>query len=404
MTGRFWLLFLCGLSAFTAGSLYAWSALSGPLAEFLSQRSAGIVLTGSDLSSAFALAASLAPLTMLISGYLSDRTCPKNMIFVGALVMGFGLFQCAQAKTLNEVVVYYGLFFGLGLGLVYGSLINYAIKLFPDKKGFAGGLVTAAYSLGSVVLPPIVTVLYLNVGIDGTFRLLGIATAVIIGASACWFKPIQEKLEQSKGILKSGLNDLNWHQMLGTRRFYVVYCFVFCASVPAFTLLSHADYLSGGISSVDVYALAWMTSLFGVANVIGRMSAGVISDCFGRQTALVMSLFTEMIGLVILMIFSGSTFLLGAVFALIGYAFGAAMGVIPAWVSDLFGTRNSGLNYGIAITGVSVAGVLGPIGFLGLEQIMGSRSLTITGCLVVLSLLSLVIGFDRKSNARTHQA
>ena len=187
MPGRLWLLFLCGLSAFAAGSLYSWSALSGPLAEVLSQRAVGVVLTGSDLSAAFALASALTPLTMLVSGFLSDRTCPKNVILAGACVMGFGLYQCARAEALNDVIVYYGLFFGLGLGLAYGSLINYAVKLYPDKKGFAGGFVTSGYSLGSVVLPPVLTAIYLSIGIDGVFRFLGVATALIIGASTCFF-------------------------------------------------------------------------------------------------------------------------------------------------------------------------------------------------------------------------
>lgn len=396
MSGRFWILFLCSLSAFVAGSLYSWSALSAPLARFLAQQSGIESLTSSDLSPAFALASSLTPLTMLISGFLSDRMNPKGIVWFGALAMGIGLYFCALAASPNDVVLFYGGLFGLGLGLVYGSLINYAVKLYPDRKGFAGGMVTAGYSLGSVVLPPVVTTLYLNIGIDGVFRLLGVVTAAVIVVGACFMKSVSETGAQVACGTHSSPSNLTGREMIGTRQFYIVYGFVVASSVPALTLLSHADYLSGEIARQNAYVLAWLTSIFGIANVFGRMSAGVVSDWVGRKAVLLMSLLMEILGLLLLMLHAEDCLLFGAVFVLVGCAFGCAMGVIPAWVSDQFGLRYAGLNYGIIITGVSVAGILGPMGFLYLEQTLSSRSLTLTSCIAVLCVIAASVFADKK--------
>ena len=208
--------------------------------------------------------------------------------------------------------------------------------------------------------------------------------------------PIATKIKPLPAIAQSSATDLNWRQMLGKRQFYVAYGFVFGASVPAFILLSHAGYLSGGIGSEDAYVLAWLTSVFGVANAVGRMSAGIVSDYLGRKKILLISLFIETIGLALLVFFANGMLLLGIVFGLIGYAFGAAMGVMPAWVSDQFGIRHSGLNYGILITGVSIAGILGPMGFLGLEKMTGSQDSALAVFLVVLGVLVVLISADRK--------
>lgn len=396
MTRRYWILFLCGLSAFAAGSLYAWNSLAAPLAELLACRTGEANLTSSDLSPAFALASSLTPFTMLVSGSLSDRLHPKGLILCGALAMGMGLYQCAQAESVAEVVFSYGVLFGLGLGLVYGSLINYAVKLFADKKGFAGGFVTCGYSLGAVVLPPIVTALYLNIGIDAAFRVLAVATVVIIGAGAFFLTPIARQSGHAATDAERSSVDMTWKQMIATRQFYLVYFFIIATATPALILLSHADYLSGEIGRAHAYALAWLTSIFGVANALGRMSAGAVSDYLGRRKVVLMTLATEMAGLLLLTLHVGSMFAFGVVFALIGYAFGAAMGVMPAWVSDLFGSRHGGLNYGIVITAVSAAGVLGPIGFLYLEQTMQSQSPALLICMVVLAAVAAAVAIDEK--------
>ena len=56
---------------------------------------------------------------------------------------------------MGSLILSYSLLFGLGLGLTYGATINTCVKLFPDRRGFAGGMATAFYGLCSVVLPPI---------------------------------------------------------------------------------------------------------------------------------------------------------------------------------------------------------------------------------------------------------
>ena len=145
-----WLLLLvsCIINLF-AGSIYAWSVFASPLAErigSLLQTS----LTSADLAIAFSIANALGPIPMIFGGLINDRFGPKFVIAAGGISMGFGLYASGNAESVSELIVFYGLFFGTGLSLVYVCTINNTLKFFPDHRGLVGGLATAAYGISSV--------------------------------------------------------------------------------------------------------------------------------------------------------------------------------------------------------------------------------------------------------------
>ncbi|WP_349772902.1 hypothetical protein [Lacrimispora xylanisolvens] len=59
------------------GSLYAWSVLSVPMAEHLSQIT-GMKLTARDLSIVFVIANAVGPITMITGGTINDTLWARN--------------------------------------------------------------------------------------------------------------------------------------------------------------------------------------------------------------------------------------------------------------------------------------------------------------------------------------
>ena len=164
-----------------AGSIYAWSVFAPPLAERLSLIT-GTAVTAGSLAAAFSLANGIAPIPMILGGWINDRFGPRAIIPAGGIVMGLGFYLAATAVTPLELILGYGLGFGLGLGLVYGSSVNTTLKFFPDHRGLAGGIATAVYGLSSVILPPVAHALIETEGIEAALLTLGGVFAIVIVA------------------------------------------------------------------------------------------------------------------------------------------------------------------------------------------------------------------------------
>lgn len=67
--------------------------------------------------------------------------------------------------------------------MTYGCAITNTLRFFPDKRGLTGGLLTAAYGLSSVLVPPIANSLINALGVLAAFSLVGLAFLLIISGA-----------------------------------------------------------------------------------------------------------------------------------------------------------------------------------------------------------------------------
>jgi OFA family oxalate/formate antiporter-like MFS transporter len=86
-----------------------------------------------------------------LQGFLIDKFGPKWLIAIGAILSGLGWILSAQITTLTGLYATYGLFCGIGTGLVYVGIVGLMVRWFPDKRGFATGMVAAGYGFGAIL-------------------------------------------------------------------------------------------------------------------------------------------------------------------------------------------------------------------------------------------------------------
>ena len=55
------------------------------------------------------------------------------------------------ATTLTGLYLTYGLLGGVGTGIVYVGVIGHMVQWFPDRRGFATGIVAAGYGMGALL-------------------------------------------------------------------------------------------------------------------------------------------------------------------------------------------------------------------------------------------------------------
>src|SRR5947208_9775791 len=157
------------------GSAYTFSAFVEPLQhDFGASRG--------SVSLGFSLAGFLYFGLGIISGPLADRFGSRRFAVAGMILTGVGLAAASAAHSLAQVYVAYGLGVGLGMGCAYVPAIGAVQRWFVRRRGFASGLAVAGIGVGTLVMPPLASLLIGSFGWRGAYLALG-ALALVLGCS-----------------------------------------------------------------------------------------------------------------------------------------------------------------------------------------------------------------------------
>jgi MFS family permease len=133
------------------------------------------------------------------------------------------------------------------------------------------------------------------------------------------------------------------------------------ASVMIQELFSEASV--GAANAIDAKKAAGFVMLLSLFNMVGRFFWSSLSDYIGRRTTYVV-FFT--LGIILYASIpsigkSGSVVLFVAAFAIIMSMYGGGFATIPAYLRDLFGTKQVGAIHGRLLLAWSAAAIFGPV-------------------------------------------
>src|ERR1700728_2529193 len=117
----------------------------------------------------------------IVSGPLAARFGSRRLAVAGMILTGLGLAAASLARNLTEVYAAYGLGVGLGVGCAYVPAIGAVQRWFVRRRGLASGLAVSGIGVGTLVMPPLATLLIASLGWRGAYLVLGIFAAVIGG-------------------------------------------------------------------------------------------------------------------------------------------------------------------------------------------------------------------------------
>ncbi|MBP5324311.1 MAG: OFA family MFS transporter [Pseudobutyrivibrio sp.] len=362
-----WIILLAGCFInLCLGSIYAWSIFSSAMADYFNT-SLGMNVTALDLGIVYTIANSVGPITMISGGWFNDKIGPKKVILVGGIMWGLGMFLSGFATSINFLVVTYGLIGGLGLGMAYGSTISTCVKFFPDKRGLIGGITTAVYGLGSVILPPIVTKVVASTDATFAFKAVGIAFLILIAGSCLFLEQCPEGYkpagwEPSAAAAGAAPKNLDWKGMVKTPVFYTMLLLLTCGAFTGMMVIPMASPIAQNMVGMTPEAAAVAVSVLALFNAFGRIVAGTLSDKIGRINTLTLACVLGGAGLLCLYFTgAGATAQFYAGLSVVGISFGSFMGVYPGFTADQFGPKNNSVNYGIMFIGFALAGYFGPM-------------------------------------------
>ena len=373
------------------GAAYTFSPFIGPLqTEFGASRG--------SVSLAFSLAGFLYFALGIVSGPLADRWGARRLAVIGMLLTGAGLALASRATSLMEVYVAYAAGVGLGVGTAFVPTLGAVQRWFSKRRALASGLAVAGIGVGTLVVPALASFLIGEIGWREAYFVLG-ALAAIIGAVAAL---ALENSPQDRGLAPDGersTRDTAVHSSgasvraaVHSREFKVLYASGLLCALGAFVPFVHlvpyaADH---GISAAPAAALI---SALGVGSTAGRFFLGNLADRIGRVPALSAMIAGMGVSLVVWLFASGLWGLV--VFALLfGVFYGGWVAVLPAVVTDRFGSHNVGSLIGILYTSVALGTLVGPAAAGWAFDVSGSYALPIAvaigGNLIAAALVTVL--------------
>jgi len=354
-TARGWTVTLAGTGINLAlGVLYTWSVFAAALTEQLHWSKTAASLPYTVACAVFAI-------MMVPAGRMQDRIGPRKVATLGGILAGGGLILSSFTHSLQMLTITFGIMVGMGIGLGYAAPTPSAVKWFPpQKKGLISGIVVAGFGLAALYIAPMTNSFIKSFGINGAFRIEGIAflLAITLFAQILAIPSDNPNFVSAKEENTELKLDHTWQQMIKRPQFYLLWIMFASGATAGLMVIGHLSKIAKMQAEISWgYA---MVALLAIFNAGGRIFAGWLSDRIGRIWTMRLFFGVQAVNMFLFVNYqSAAAMAIGASIA--GLCYGALLSLFPSITYDYFGAKHGGVNYGLIFTAWGVGGVLGPM-------------------------------------------
>ena len=374
------------------GSVYAWSVLTKPIMQAMG-------FTLKETTWTFSIAILFLGLSAGFLGDYVEKYGPRKSGLTSTCFFGLGMCGTALALHLNSLpllYLFYGVIGGIGLGTGYITPVSTLVKWFPNNRGFATGLAIMGFGFASLIAGPLMQILVAKYGLVQNFIILGCVYMVIMSASALYLEPPKASNGGPSGInVKSILPDTQFtaKEARKTWQFYALWWIFFTNITCGIGLLAVASPMAQEVVKMTPMAAASMVGIIGLINGLGRIFWSTISDYLGRSTVYVVFFLIQIFAFYALAETSSAFIFQLIVFVIIS-CYGGGFSCMPAFLSDLFGTKELSAIHGKILTAWGMAGIAGPLLLSWIRETTNSYSITLyffSACFVVSLIIAGIL-------------
>jgi len=390
-----WLIALSAVGIhISIGSVYAYSVMTNPVKEIFK-------VEEGDIKWAFKIAILLLGLSAAFLGKWVEKVGPKisgttSGIFYGVGILGSGL--AIQLEQMPMFLFFYGFIGGIGLGIGYITPVSTLVKWFPDRRGLATGMAIMGFGFSALIFGPLMQILFDAVGISNAFYVLGFVYMGLIIASASYIeRPPEgyspEGFNPNVHKVKNDISNIDANSALKTTRFYYIWIMMFINISCGIALIAAASPLIQTKLNYTPMQAATIVGLIGVFNGIGRIIWSGASDFLGRANTYIIFFVFQVFAFYILPKLTTEASFLFVLFTVVTM-YGGGFATLPAFLGDLFGTKQLGAIHGLILSGWGLAGIVGPTIYDKVMKKTGSLDDTLlifSGFFIVALLVSLLM-------------
>jgi len=345
------------------GSVYAWSVFVEPLTGYFSS-GPGQTVTVNDILMPFSVVLAVFAITMPFTGKIIDTYGPRDVTILGGLLTGLGWFLASFASSVLMLTIIFGLIGGMGVGIAYSVLVAVAAHWFPDRRGLAVGLMVLGVGFSAFFTANIAGWLIGAWGVMTTFRIFGIAIAVLTTVLALplkfppsgWVPPGWTPPPPGPG--EGHPCECSRSVMLRSSSFYGLWACYFIGCLAGLMAISIAKPVGTDVG-IETGLATFLVGFFAIFNGGGRPAFGALTDRLTpRNTALLSFVLIALASLLMWQVPGVPVYVLA--FAILWGCLGGWLAIAPATTGRYFGTCDYPRCYGVVFLAFGAGAIAGP--------------------------------------------
>ncbi len=362
-----WLQLVLGLVCMAAISSpqYVWALFTKPMTAAL-----GVGLP--TLQVTFSILVVLQTLVGPFQGRLIEKFGPRLLLSAGALCTGLSWVLAAHVSTVTGLYLTYGLLGGVGTGMIYVGVVGHMVQWFPDRRGFATGMVAAGYGFGAVLTTFPISSAIKAAGYQHALLQWGIILGAVGFVAAlglkrpdpAWQAAMQRQATAAHPAVKESTKSFTSGEMLRTPIFWLMFIMMTMMASSGLMVISQFGAFSHdwGLADALVFglpALPLALSIDRITNGLTRPFFGWVSDRVGRENTMLLAFAIEGVAITIWLLTRGDATLFVLLSGVVFFGWGEIFSLFPSTLTDTFGTEHATSNYGFLYLSFGAASVVG---------------------------------------------
>jgi MFS transporter, OFA family, oxalate/formate antiporter len=291
-------------------------------------------------------------------GWAADRWGPRFVVMLGGLASGASWVLNARAHSLDALYIAAAVG-GLGMGCVFGTCMGTALKLFPERRGFASGMIAAGLGLGSAFTVHPISHMIAASGYRHAFFTFGIIQGGAIFILGALLARPAVTAKPSPQTVKSTRREYTPAETIRSKVFWLIYAIYLMIACGGMIVTAQLGPIARDFGVEKLLTVA--ISIDNFANGLTRPFSGYLSDRIGRESAMLLMFSAEGIGFVGLATLGRHPLAFVIFAAMIFLFWGEIFSLFPAICGDTFGVRNATANNGLLYTAKGTSALMVPL-------------------------------------------
>lgn len=328
------------------GGVYAWSIIASELMDKYGFSSTQTQIIFGSLIAVF-------PVTMIFAGKLGTLIHSRFLGFASGLLFLSGYLMAGlSGGQFIPIFLGIGILTGIATGFGYWVALTIPVQWFPERKGLITGIAAAGFGLGAMIFSNLSEMIFASgKEVSQLLVIIGVSYGVLIFVFSNFIFP----RKQEGGSPKPKSSDF-----LQKPIFRKLFLGIFLGTFSGLLIIGSLK-LIGGQYNIRHEVLILGVSLFAVANFVGRLLWGFLSDHIGASQSIFLALLLQAVGILLLDFVLGSETSYIILSLVIGLGFGGNFVLFAKETAQSFGINHLGIVYPYVFLGYALAGIGGPL-------------------------------------------